>query len=71
MQEYTKAQLKDLVKKGVAMNITFLDISPFIGKVHAIGYSVGKYGVNGAFLQSLDNQLYVVLKRNSNLFALF
>lgn len=70
MQEYTKQQLKDLVKKGVAMDITSLDISPFVGKVHAIGYSIGKYGINGAFLQGLDNQLYVILKRNSNLFTL-
>lgn len=69
----TPKQLKDMVKEGLATDITNApDIDELDRKLHFEVVSVGKgiYGMNCALLKGNDGKTYVITSRNSNLFKL-
>ncbi|ULO04592.1 hypothetical protein [Campylobacter sp. RM12651] len=71
----TQKNLKELIKNNIAIDITSIRGN----ELNKIGFfnrnylvkkiSIGIYGINGALIE-LDNKLYVISKRCSNLFAL-
>lgn len=75
MIEYTLSQIKDLVKKGYAQDITAAPVPEVLeigNRCEPIGYSFGVYGINGGLLQDrTSGESYAVTARNSTLFRLF
>ena len=77
MRKYTKSQLADIVRKGWAEDISdydFNQMDDFLMKhnLDKIGYSSGKYGINGGLLQDKDTgDWYAIVGRNSALFQAF
>ena len=74
---YTQKMIKDLVKQGIATDITNLNFDQIeqLRKKHhlvKVGSSVGTYGINGGLLKDdKTNELFAITKRNSTLFQLF
>lgn len=72
MRQYTRKQLRELVRLGMAVNITEADPKSIIEPVEKIGYSSGVYGLNGGLLQGRESgNYYVITARSSNLFYFF
>ncbi len=72
MRKYTQRALKQLVRDGIARDITNADeeyVLSVAKRCDAIGYSTGIYGVNGALLKDRNSgDAYAIIARNSNLF---
>ena len=72
MKKYTQKYFRELVKLGLAIDITTADsktIDELYYKVDKIGYSMGINGTNGAlFEDTKTGQKYVITARNGNLF---
>lgn len=62
MEKYTQKQLKNLVKCGVAVDITN-DNKRRINNYTQIGYSCGVYGCNGMLLQDATGKLFAITDR--------
>ena len=72
MKQYTRKQLRELVRLGMAVNITEADPKSIIEPVEKIGYSSGVYGLNGGLLQGRESgNYYAITARSSNLFYFF
>lgn len=77
MRKYTKGQLADIVRKGWAEDISdydFNQMDDFLKNhnLEKIGYSSGKYGINGGLLQDRDTgDWYAIVGRNSAVFQAF
>lgn len=75
MRRYTLSEIKKLVVLGVAQNIknaTNAEVLEIGNRCDKVGYSCGKYGINGGLLQDrTSGELYAVTARNSTLFRLF
>ena len=75
MRKYKLKELRELVRLGVAEDITNANeetITAVRRVGDKVGYSVGVYGLNGGLLQDTETgTLYAVLARNTNLFRLF
>lgn len=72
MRKYTLRELRELVRLGMAVNITEADPKSIKEPVEKIGYSSGVYGLNGGLLQGRESgNYYVITARSSNLFYFF
>lgn len=75
MEKYTQKQLKELVKNGIAKDITYADneeyekIRDIEGNLITIGYSHGVYGTNGLLIKGYaTGTLYAITARSTALF---
>lgn len=75
MEKYTQKQLKELVKNGIAKDITGADsidyekIRDIEGSLITIGYSHGTYVLNGLLIKGYKTkQLYAITARSTALF---
>lgn len=75
MRKYKLSELKNLVRCGMAHDLTNATESEVIELwKHAkkIGYSSGIYGINGGLIQDTESgECYAITARNSNLFRIF
>lgn len=75
MRRYTLSEIKKLVALGVAQNITTAPVPEVLAisaRCDNVGYSCGKYGINGGLLlDRASGEYYAVTARNSTLFRLF
>ena len=75
MRKYTLSEIKKCVALGLAQNITnatHAEVLEIGGRCDNVGYSCGKYGINGGLLQDrTTGAMYAVTARNSTLFMLF
>lgn len=65
MIRYTQKQLKELVKRGIAQDVTHaIEQSAISEPYRQVGYSCGVYGCSGLLLQGLTTgNLYAVTSR--------
>ncbi len=70
MTRYTQRQLKDLVKQGVAIDVTNAnDRSAIAEDYRQIGYATSIYGCGGMLLQGYKTgKLYAVTSRTSAIY---
>lgn len=74
MKKYTQAQLRQLVRLGVAEDCAdkpgeYMDT---LRRPDKVGYNSGIYGINGGLLQDGETgQLYAIIGRCTNLFRVF
>lgn len=75
MRRYTQKQLKNLVRDGMAHDITNapeVEIVNLWKHCEKIGYSLGIYGINGGLIQNRETgNFYAITARNANLFRIF
>lgn len=70
MTRYTQRQLKDMVARGIAINVTDASSREAIPEHYRqIGYAQGIYGCNGMLLQGASGQLYAVIARTSAIYV--
>lgn len=71
MRKYTLHELRDFVRLGLAYNATN-NLPNGWESLEKVGYSSGVNGINGGLLQDIKTgELYVICKRNANLFRCF
>ena len=70
MEKYSIKQLKDLVKQGVALDVTHSSKKSDIPEHYTqIGYAAGLYGCNGMLLRGYTSgKLYAVTSRTSAIY---
>lgn len=75
MTKYTQKQLKELVRNGIAKDITNADneeykkIRDIEDDLITLGYSRGKYGANGLLIKGYKTRtLYAITARSTALF---
>ena len=75
MIKYTQKQLKELVKNGIAKDITYANneeyekIRDIEGNLITLGYSHGVYGTNGLLIKGYKTgTLYAITARSTALF---
>ena len=70
MQRFTQKELRELVRNGVAVDVTRArDRKAIPENYRQIGYSCGIYGCNGMLLQGCDtNKLYAVTSSTSAIY---
>lgn len=75
MRKYTLSEIKKCVALGLAQDITnatHAEILEISNRCDNVGYSCGKYGINGGLLQDrTSGAMYAVTARNSTLFMIF
>ena len=72
MKQYTRKQLREFVRLGMAQDISDSDPKSITEPVEKIGYSSGVYGLNGGLLQGRESgNYYAITARSSNLFYFF
>lgn len=72
MVKYTKKQLREYVRLGLAVDLTEAEPEKIPAHYEKIGYSVGVYGLNGGLIwDNVNGGYYVILARSSNLFRIF
>lgn len=76
MTKYTQKQLREMVKNGIAIDITMGDnetrkeIETKEGYYNQIGYSSGVYGCNGMLLQGHNTgSLYAITSRSTAIYV--
>ena len=72
MKKYTQKQLRELVKMGMAQDITNYSFEQahalYKHGITKIGYSLGVYGCNGALFQDdHTGEYYAITARNTTL----
>lgn len=70
MTRYTQKQLREMVKSGIATDVTNARKQSEIPEPYRqIGYSAGVYGCNGMLLQGVrTNKLYAVTSRTTAIY---
>lgn len=70
MIRYTQKQLKELVKRGIAQDVTHAAEANEIPEPYRqVGFACGVYGCNGLLLQGLTTgNLYAVTARTTAIF---
>ena len=75
MRKYTLSELKNLVRCGMAHDLTNATVNEVMKQwQHAerVGYSSGVYGINGGLIRNTETgEYYAITARNSNLFRIF
>jgi carbonic anhydrase len=75
MRKYKLSELKNLVKLGMAKdltNATAAEVMEQWKRAEKVGYSSGVYGINGGLIQNIETgEYYAITARNSNLFRIF
>jgi hypothetical protein len=71
MLKFTQKELKRLVQKGYATDITHAKDKNVITEPYSqIGYSIGTYGINGVAYVGIETQkLYVITARTTAIFV--
>ena len=70
MERYTQKQLRNLVKVGVAKDVTYASERNEIPESYTqIGYAAGLYGCNGMLLRGTSGQLYAVTSRTTAIYV--
>lgn len=72
MKQYTRKQLKEYARLGLARDLTEVDPDTLPKWYEKIGVSRGIYGMNGGLIwDKVTGEYGVILARSSNLFRLF
>lgn len=72
MKQYTKKQLREFVRLGLAVDLTEAKPEKLPASYTKVGYSQGIYGINGGLIwDDVNGGYYVILARNSLLFRVF
>lgn len=72
MKQYTRKQLKEYARLGLARDLTEVDPDTLPKWYEKIGVSRGIYGMNGGLIwDKVTGKYGVILARSSNLFRLF
>lgn len=75
MKKYKLNELKNLVKLGMAndlTNATAAEVMEQWKHAEKVGYSSGVYGINGGLIQNTETgEYYAITARNTNLFRIF
>ena len=72
MRKYTLRELKNLVRCGMAHNLTNAEVMEQWQHGEKVGYSSGIYGINAGLIQNTETgEFYAITARNSNLFRIF
>lgn len=75
MRKYKLSELKNLVRSGMAHDLTNASTAEVIKQWkhgEKVGYSSGVYGLNGGLIQNTETgEYYAITARNSNLFRIF
>ena len=66
MNKTTLKTLKRYIASGEAINAT-IGILPQVKE--RLAYSTGCYGMNGMLYKGMDNNIYAIIGRSSNLFT--
>ena len=76
MTKYTQRQLREMVKEGIAEDITYCnndtrrEIEEKEGYYTQVGYSSGTYGCNGMLLKgNKTGKLYAITSRTTAVFV--
>lgn len=75
MRKYKVGELKELARKGLAVDVTnysFDQINELrqVERLSQVDYACGTYGIQGALLESDNGNWYVVTARSAALFQL-
>ena len=69
MEKYTQNELRAFVRLGIAENVTkWKELPPCYEK---LGYSAGRYGINGGIYKDEKGNMYVIIAKNNNLYRIF
>ena len=69
MKQYTQKALRNLVKNGLAIDLTKAhDYKAIPERYEQVGYSRGIYGCNGKLLRGESGQLYAITTATSALY---
>ena len=69
MKQYTQRALRNLVKNGLAIDLTKAhDYKAIPERYEQVGYSRGMYGCNGKLLRGESGQLYAITTATSALY---
>lgn len=69
MTKYTRKQLKQMVKDGVAIDVTHASAVTDIQEGYRqIGYAEGIYGCSGKLLMGDSGQLYAITDRTTAIY---
>lgn len=75
MRKYKLSELKNLIRCGMAHDLTNADPAEVMKQwqhCEKVGYSTGVYGINGGLIQNtVTGEYYAITARNSNLFRIF
>lgn len=73
MRKTTLKEIKNLVKNGIAVDITNLSNEECkkIDIEERLYISYGIYGMNGGVFRGKDGNIYAIISRSSNLFYFF
>lgn len=75
MRKYKLSELKNLVRCGIAhdlTNATAAEVMEQWRHGEKVGYSSGVYGINGGLIQNTETgEYYAITARNLNLFRIF
>lgn len=75
MRKYKLSELKNLVRSGMAHDLTNASTAEVMGQWkhgEKVGYSSGVYGLNGGLIQNTETgEYYAITARDSNLFRIF
>lgn len=72
MKQYTRKQLREFVRLGLAVDLTEAEPEKIPASYTKVGYSRGVYGLNGGLIwDKVTGECGVILARSSNLFRLF
>ena len=75
MERMTQKEIKQLVKLGVAEDISYLSFDACNDLMNAhrfttLNVSTGTYGMNGALFRDENGKLYAITSRTSTLFQM-
>ena len=68
MVKYTQEELRRLVARGVAKDVTYSDRSAIAEEYYQLGYAEGIYGCSGLLLRGVSGTLYAVTSRTSAIY---
>lgn len=72
MKQYTRKELREFVRLGLAVDLTNASYEAIPASYTKVGYSRGIYGINGGMIwDNVNGCYYVILARNSLLFRIF
>lgn len=72
MKKYTTRQLKELVKTGAAIDVTYASSKEAIPEGYVkVGYAKGLNGLNGLLMKGKSGKLYAVTKGEQTAIHIF
>lgn len=72
MKQYTRKELREIVRLGLAVDLTNASYEEIPASYTKVGYSRGIYGMSGGLIwDNVNGGYYVILARNSLLFRIF